>query len=239
MGLATALPSAAIRSGRRCIDFEQSAHSAQLKFATGETDIADVVIGADGIQSSLQKHVVEPSTPEYSGSRAPGFDSDGKGSGMAKRGASDLDGRWEALHGLSGPEWSTFQRVGAIIFRHLVGKLFMAWQPNGSFRQRGQCLVKVEGQLPVDSNVSCQLSLFFEDSYVSLKFVNGVLERDEFEPEVCFHDEPHGWMLSAMCAALRIRGVAVGKAHALGGRVSGAYPCMPTVRERLNISKAL
>jgi hypothetical protein len=127
MGLATALPSAAIRSGRRCIDFEQSAHSAQLKFATGETDIADVVIGADGIQSSLQKHVVEPSTPEYSGSRAPGFDSDGKGSGMAKRGASDLDGRWEALHGLSRPEWSTFQRVGAIIFRHLVGKLFMAW----------------------------------------------------------------------------------------------------------------
>jgi salicylate hydroxylase len=68
--LATALPSAAIRSGRRCIGFEQSAHSAQLKFATGEIDIADVVIGADGIQSSLQKHVVEPSTPEYSGSRA-------------------------------------------------------------------------------------------------------------------------------------------------------------------------
>ena len=54
----------------RCSDFEQSAHSAQLKFATGETDIADVVIGADGIQSSLQKHVVEPSMPEYSGSRA-------------------------------------------------------------------------------------------------------------------------------------------------------------------------
>jgi salicylate hydroxylase len=68
--LATALPSTAIRSGRRCIGFEQSAHSAQLKFATGEIDIADVVIGADGIQSSLQKHVVEPSTPEYSGSRA-------------------------------------------------------------------------------------------------------------------------------------------------------------------------
>jgi hypothetical protein len=159
------------------------------------------VIGADGIQSSLQKHVVEPSTPEYSGSRAPGFDSDGKGSGMAKRGASDLDGRWEALHGLSGAERSTFQRVGAIIFRHLVGKVFMAWQPNGSFRQRGQCLVKVEGQLPVDLNVSCQLSLFFEDSYVSLNFVKGVLERDEFEPEVCFHDEPHGWMLSAVCAS--------------------------------------
>ena len=68
--LARALPSAAIRSDRRCIGFEQSAHSAQLKFATGETDTVDVAIGADGIQSSLQKHVIEPSTPEYSGSRA-------------------------------------------------------------------------------------------------------------------------------------------------------------------------
>jgi salicylate hydroxylase len=68
--LARALPSAAIRSDRRCIGFEQSAHSAQLKFATGETDTVNVAIGADGIQSSLQKHVIEPSTPEYSGSRA-------------------------------------------------------------------------------------------------------------------------------------------------------------------------
>src|SRR6516165_8071735 len=68
--LAGALPSAAIRSGRRCIGFGQSAHSARLKFATGETDTVDVAIGADGIQSSLQKHVIEPSTPEYSGSRA-------------------------------------------------------------------------------------------------------------------------------------------------------------------------
>ena len=32
--------------------------------------ISDVVIGADGIQSFLQKYVVEPSTTEYSGSRA-------------------------------------------------------------------------------------------------------------------------------------------------------------------------
>jgi salicylate hydroxylase len=68
--LAGGLPSTAIRSGRRCIGFEQSAYFAQLKFATGQIDRADVVIAADGIQSSLQKYVVEPSTPEYSGSRA-------------------------------------------------------------------------------------------------------------------------------------------------------------------------
>ena len=34
------------------------------------TTEADVVIGADGIQSVLQKYVVQPSLPEYSGSRA-------------------------------------------------------------------------------------------------------------------------------------------------------------------------
>jgi salicylate hydroxylase len=43
---------------------------AQLKFANGMTAEADVVIGADGIQSVLQKYVVQPSLPEYSGSRA-------------------------------------------------------------------------------------------------------------------------------------------------------------------------
>ena len=68
--LAGGLPSTAIRSGRRCIGLEQSAYFAQLKFATGQIDRADVIIAADGIQSSLQKYVVEPSTPEYSGSRA-------------------------------------------------------------------------------------------------------------------------------------------------------------------------
>jgi 2-polyprenyl-6-methoxyphenol hydroxylase-like FAD-dependent oxidoreductase len=68
--LAGGLPSTAIRWGHRCIGFEQSAFFAHLKFATGQTDTADVVIAADGIQSSLQIYVVEPSTPEYSGSRA-------------------------------------------------------------------------------------------------------------------------------------------------------------------------
>jgi salicylate hydroxylase len=68
--LAGGLPPTVIRSGYRCVGFEQNASLAQLKFATGQTDTADVVIAADGIQSSLQQYVVEPSTPEYSGSRA-------------------------------------------------------------------------------------------------------------------------------------------------------------------------
>ena len=68
--LAEALPRTAIRTARRCIGFEQNADVAQLKFANGTTAEADVVIGADGIQSVLQKYVVQPSIPEYSGSRA-------------------------------------------------------------------------------------------------------------------------------------------------------------------------
>jgi salicylate hydroxylase len=68
--LAETLPATVIRTAYRCIGFEQNARAAQLIFANGMTVEADVVIGADGIQSFLQKYVVEPSTPEYSGSRA-------------------------------------------------------------------------------------------------------------------------------------------------------------------------
>jgi salicylate hydroxylase len=67
--LAEALPGT-IRTAHRCVGFEQNAHVAQLKFANGMTAETDVVIGADGIQSVLQKYVVQPSLPEYSGSRA-------------------------------------------------------------------------------------------------------------------------------------------------------------------------
>jgi salicylate hydroxylase len=68
--LAQAFPAAAIRTGHRCIAFEQDEATARLTFANGQTAEADCVIAADGIQSSLQSYVVEPSKPEYSGSRA-------------------------------------------------------------------------------------------------------------------------------------------------------------------------
>ncbi len=68
--LAANLPPAIIRTGHRCVEFEQSAAAARLKFANGETVEADIVIAADGIHSVLQKYVVEPKPPEYSGVRA-------------------------------------------------------------------------------------------------------------------------------------------------------------------------
>jgi salicylate hydroxylase len=68
--LADALPASAVRTGHRCVHVAQDARCVRLQFANGSTAEADVVIGADGIQSVLQKYVVEPSPPEYSGSRA-------------------------------------------------------------------------------------------------------------------------------------------------------------------------
>ena len=50
--------------------FEQNDLTARLHFANGETVEADVVIAADGVHSELQKYVVEPKSPEYSGVRA-------------------------------------------------------------------------------------------------------------------------------------------------------------------------
>ncbi len=68
--LANAIPSSAIRTGHRCVGFDQNDRVAQLRFANGEIIETDVVVAADGIQSTLQKYVVAPSVPEYSGSRA-------------------------------------------------------------------------------------------------------------------------------------------------------------------------
>ncbi len=68
--LANAIPSSAIRTGHRCVGFDQNDRVAQLRFANDEIIETDVVVAADGIQSTLQKYVVAPSVPEYSGSRA-------------------------------------------------------------------------------------------------------------------------------------------------------------------------
>ena len=68
--LAAALPPGVVRTGHRCVGFEQDGGVARLTFANGNVVETDVVVAADGIQSTLQKYVVEPSLPEYSGSRA-------------------------------------------------------------------------------------------------------------------------------------------------------------------------
>jgi salicylate hydroxylase len=68
--LAKALPPDVVRPGHRCIGFDENDRTAQLQFDNGNKAEADVVIAADGIHSTMQKYVVAPSPPEYSGSRA-------------------------------------------------------------------------------------------------------------------------------------------------------------------------
>src|SRR5262249_54703060 len=59
-----------INTGHRCVGFEQDEEQATLVFAHGARATADVVIGADGIHSTLQQFVTAPSAPLYSGSIA-------------------------------------------------------------------------------------------------------------------------------------------------------------------------
>lgn len=68
--LADALPSSAVHTGHRCVGFSQDEKGAHLEFENGNVAHADAVIAADGINSVLQKYVVEPAAPEYSGFRA-------------------------------------------------------------------------------------------------------------------------------------------------------------------------
>jgi salicylate hydroxylase len=68
--LAATLPPKTIRTGHRCVGFDQTIDVAQLQFAHGGSFEAEVIIAADGIHSTLQKYVVEPALPEYSGVRA-------------------------------------------------------------------------------------------------------------------------------------------------------------------------
>ena len=64
------LPADIVKTGHRCIGFEQDDEQAVLTFANGVRATADVVIAADGIHSTLQQFVVAPSAPLYSGSVA-------------------------------------------------------------------------------------------------------------------------------------------------------------------------
>jgi salicylate hydroxylase len=59
-----------VNTGHRCVGFEQDEEQATLIFANGARATADVVIGADGIHSTLQQYVTPPSAPLYSGSIA-------------------------------------------------------------------------------------------------------------------------------------------------------------------------
>jgi salicylate hydroxylase len=65
--LAARLPPGTVRTGHRCTAVHQDAEGATAGFANETTATADVVIGADGIHSTVQGFVVPPAEPVFSG----------------------------------------------------------------------------------------------------------------------------------------------------------------------------
>jgi salicylate hydroxylase len=68
--LAAALPAGLVRTGHRCVGFEQDGQTARVSFANGASAEADIVIAADGIHSELRPFVFPASQPTFSGSVA-------------------------------------------------------------------------------------------------------------------------------------------------------------------------
>ncbi|MGH3097758.1 MAG: FAD-dependent monooxygenase [Streptosporangiales bacterium] len=68
--LAAALPDEVLHTGHRCVTFSQDQRSARVAFDNGVSVEADMIVGADGIHSVLQHHVVKPRPPVFSGRTA-------------------------------------------------------------------------------------------------------------------------------------------------------------------------
>jgi salicylate hydroxylase len=68
--LAEALPAGVLRLGRRLVALEEQADGVALGFAEGESARADVVVGADGIHSTVRAALLGSESPRFSGSTA-------------------------------------------------------------------------------------------------------------------------------------------------------------------------
>jgi salicylate hydroxylase len=62
-----ALPEGAIHLGKRCVQLESDEAAAGLKFADGTQAEADVVVGADGIHSTVKNLLLGPGAPRFTG----------------------------------------------------------------------------------------------------------------------------------------------------------------------------
>jgi 2-polyprenyl-6-methoxyphenol hydroxylase-like FAD-dependent oxidoreductase len=62
-----AVPDEGVRLGKRCVGLDSDGERHRLRFADGETAVADVVIGADGIHSMVRAALTEPAPATYSG----------------------------------------------------------------------------------------------------------------------------------------------------------------------------
>jgi 2-polyprenyl-6-methoxyphenol hydroxylase-like FAD-dependent oxidoreductase len=65
--LLEALKPDTVRLGVECTGFEQDAEGVTAKFADGDSDRADLLIGADGINSAIRTQLMGPRSPRYAG----------------------------------------------------------------------------------------------------------------------------------------------------------------------------
>jgi salicylate hydroxylase len=65
--LAAALPADLIRLDHRCVDLQQDPHRVEVKFHNGATASADLVVGADGIHSTVRELIIGAESPHFSG----------------------------------------------------------------------------------------------------------------------------------------------------------------------------
>jgi salicylate hydroxylase len=57
----------AIRLGAKCVGFEQTKESVTVRLEDGKTVKADVLVGADGVHSSIRQGLFGPDQPEFTG----------------------------------------------------------------------------------------------------------------------------------------------------------------------------
>jgi 2-polyprenyl-6-methoxyphenol hydroxylase-like FAD-dependent oxidoreductase len=65
--LAEALELSVIRTNARCVGFEQHSDVVTARFADGQSESGDLLLGADGIQSAIRAQLFGPSEPRYAG----------------------------------------------------------------------------------------------------------------------------------------------------------------------------
>ncbi len=65
--LSAAVPPGVLHLDHRCVALTQHADRVEVQFHNGATADADVVVGADGIHSTVRKAVMGPESPQFSG----------------------------------------------------------------------------------------------------------------------------------------------------------------------------
>lgn len=65
--LAGALPPGVVRLGQRCVGFEQDAAGVTVRFADGLVERADLLVGADGLDSTVRSALLGERKPRYAG----------------------------------------------------------------------------------------------------------------------------------------------------------------------------